>query len=165
MDAACPTEPRALRGYVGIARTPRCEQPLADRCIETARDRILNQGSSEVIENRPKLESCLTTGGAWTHNSDIDRAGPIAPGLNRQHRIRRFEHDCDPARTVVGPGCIHNRGPINLQNIDDIGDLLFGRLAAANQRRSRERKATSIATNVDEPCAALLYNDVRALRF
>ena len=81
---------RALRGHVAARRTAVGDEPLRQRGIEAAGDRIL--GHAGMADEATHLELRVTAGGVRPDDPDLGQRGQGAViGLQRQHGLGAVE--------------------------------------------------------------------------
>ena len=152
----------ALAGHVRGGDPPGGQQPLPERGVQAARDRVLDRG--DLRAERAHLERLrgAVRVGAGHADVHVHRARP-----DGQHRLGTGQQYCYPARAVVGPGDVHDVVPRDVQRPRHPFRHRVLDRPAAHQRRGRERQACLAPESLpdpDQPGLAFLHDDARAGR-
>jgi hypothetical protein len=160
VDAPGAAERRALAGDVGRGRPARGEQPLGERGVEAAGDRVLVD-AAVLVGERADLERLGRSGRVGRDDADVEL---VVDGLEREHRLGVVEQDPDPAGAVVDPLRVRHVGAADAEHPRHALDVLVLHRAGAQERRRGEREPRLRAPDRHEPGAALLHDRVLAAR-
>ena len=141
----------------GARGTAGPDQPARERGIQAARDRILD-GRAVQREERPDLERNLAASGRRPDDADVE---VDEPGFDGEDLGRARQEDRHPARAVVGPLGVDDRGARDPERVDDVVEGRVVHRPAPDERRLGEREGpVGPAADPDQPGRALLDDDV-----
>lgn len=106
-DMHAPVAPTAaaLSGDIAAADHAACKQPLSQRGIEAAGDRIFDDSAKVIAQKSAHLEGCVTIG-MWADDANVHSARPASRRRQGKHPLGAGQPDPQPPRTVIDPGGI-----------------------------------------------------------
>jgi peroxiredoxin len=156
VDPAGAPERGSLTCDIGRSGALTLEQPLCQRRVQAARDRIFG-GGAILRKEGPHLERLRRALGVWPDDAEVevdDVRLEVKDGVGTPEQNRH------PSRSVVGPRRGEDVGTVDPQDRGNVLDERLLDVPTADQRRCGEREPSCGSPHRNEPGAALLYDQI-----